>query len=164
MSDKIFIDTNILVYSLDDFDSTKKEQARKLLRQITENHNGVISTQVLQEFYVATTKKLHCDPVIVKGIINQIANFEVVSITPELVTKAVDCSILNRISYWDALIVSAAQIGDCRFLLTEDLQEDQEFGTVQILNPFHNSPETLRARPKKNITDSGDESRNALLV
>ncbi len=66
---KVFIDTNILVYSLDKFDTVKQDKCRKLLRAFTSDLRGVISTQVMQEFYVAATKKLGADALTVKDIL-----------------------------------------------------------------------------------------------
>jgi predicted nucleic acid-binding protein len=136
MSDKIFIDTNILIYSIDKHDPHKMQKARSILNSINENHTGVISTQVMQEFYVASTKKMQGDPVIIKAVLNQFLNFEVVSISPELIFSAVDCSILNRISFWDALIIVAAVSTKCKEIWTEDLSHNQVIQGILIKNPF----------------------------
>jgi len=136
MTDKIFIDTNIFVYSLDAHDLKKKEYARSILKDFTNKYTGVLSTQVMQEFYVAATKKLKADPVIVKGILNQLSNFEIISISPELIFSAIDCSILNRISFWDALIIAAAASGKCKEIWTEDLNHGQVILGVRVINPF----------------------------
>jgi predicted nucleic acid-binding protein len=136
MSDKIFIDTNIFIYSLDRHNSEKMHKARSILKHIREKYSGVISTQVMQEFYVAATKKMHGDPITIKGILNQLSNFEVVSISPELIFSAIDCSILNRISFWDALIIIAAASSKCKEIYTEDLNHDQIIQGIRINNPF----------------------------
>jgi len=138
MTDKIFIDTNILVYSLDKHDLNKQKYARSILKDVTIKYVGVLSTQVMQEFYVSATKKLKSDPVIVKGILNQLSHFEVVSISPELIFSAIDCSILSRISFWDALIFAAAASSNCKEIWTEDLNHDQVILGVRINNPFLN--------------------------
>ena len=98
---------------------------------------GVISTQVLQEFYVAATKKLKADPVIVKDIMRSFENFEIVTITPTIINDAIDCSILNVLSFWDALIVSAAGYAKCAKLWSEDLNTGQVIRGVKIENPFN---------------------------
>ena len=138
MSDKIFIDTNLLVYSLDSFDQDRKKHSRSILKKISDQYTGVISTQVMQEFYVAATKKLNADPVIIKGILTQLTNFEIISISPELVFSAIDCSILNRLSFWDALIIASAASAKCKEVWTEDLNHDQIILGVRIKNPFFN--------------------------
>ena len=136
MSDKIFIDTNLLLYSLDSFDQDRKKHSRSILKIISDKYTGVISTQVMQEFYVAATKKLNADPVIIKGILTQLTNFEIISISPELVFSAIDCSILNRLSFWDALIIASAASAKCKEVWTEDLNHDQIILGVRIKNPF----------------------------
>ena len=136
MSDKIFIDTNLFVYSIDSFDPNRKEHARSILKKISDQYTGVISTQVMQEFYVAATKKLNADPVIIKGILTQLTNFEIISVSPELVFSAIDCSILNRLSFWDALIITSAANAKCKEVWTEHLTHDQIILGVRIKNPF----------------------------
>jgi len=136
MSNKIFIDTHIIVYSLDRYDNTRREKARSILHQVRKSFSGVISTQVMQEFYVAATRKMNADPVVTKGILSRLSNFEVVSITPELIFSAIDCSILNRLSFWDALIIAAAASANCTEIWTEDLNHDQVILGVRISNPF----------------------------
>lgn len=136
MKNKFFIDTNILIYSIDKFDKSKQKKARALLKEIAVSDTGVISTQVLQEFYVAATKKLNAAPLIVKEIINGFEKFEVVQITVEIIKDAIDVSLLNKISYWDALIIASAETAKCTALITEDLNAGQIIRGVKIINPF----------------------------
>ena len=134
---KIFIDTNILVYAMDGADPLKQKQSRFLLQELQENSNtGVISTQVLQEFYVTATKKLNLDPILVKSILRAFENFEVVVIGPDLIESAVDCSVLTQISFWDALVVVSAESACCERILSEDLNSGQIIRGVKIANPF----------------------------
>ena len=127
MTAKIFIDTNILVYALDQYDPEKQHKSRTILRQVAQGPGGVISTQVMQEFYVTATKKLKVDALIVKDILHSFSHFEVVLILPEIIDRAIDCQVLNKISFWDALIVSAAQSARCEKIWTEDLNPGQIF-------------------------------------
>ena len=136
MKNKIFIDTNILIYSIDRFDKTKQKNARALLKEIAANGTGVISTQVLQEFFVAATKKLNAAPLIVKEIINSFEKFEVIQVTVEMIKEAIDVSLLNKLSFWEALIVVSAETAKCAALLTEDLNAGQMIKSVKIINPF----------------------------
>jgi predicted nucleic acid-binding protein len=76
------------------------------------------------------------NPVILKGIITRLSNFEVISISPELIFSAIDCSILNRLSFWDALIIATAASANCKEVWTEDLNHDQVILGVRIHNPF----------------------------
>ena len=133
---KIFIDTNILVYSMDSRDKKKRDLCRLLLTDLRHNHIGVISTQVMQEFYVVATTKLRADPLMVKNILDSFRHFEVVIINPDLIKDAIDCSIVHQLSFWDALIVSAAEHSRCHQLWTEDLSAGQIIQGVQIVNPI----------------------------
>jgi predicted nucleic acid-binding protein len=136
MSEKIFFDTNILVHALDNGDGKKRKRARQILREAGESNCGVLSTQVLQEFYVVTTKKIGLDPLAAKEIIRHFQNFETVVITTQLIAEAIDCSVLNRISFWDSLIVVAAESALCGAILSEDLSDGQIIRGVRIKNPF----------------------------
>jgi predicted nucleic acid-binding protein len=133
---KVFLDTNILIYSLDQSDPDKQSRCRKLIRSLTSDNTGVISTQVMQEFYVASTSKLGAEPLIVKDILRSLERFETVIINPALIKEAVDCSIINRISFWDALIIAAAESAKCKLLWTEDLNNGQIIRGVRIENPL----------------------------
>ena len=133
---KIFIDTNILIYSLDKYAPDKQKKARQLLRKAAVEHNGVISTQVLQEFYVAATRKLDVDPILAKEMVNKFKNYETVLITTEMINDAVDCSILQRITFWDSLILVAGEKALCETIWTEDLNNGQIIKGIKITNPF----------------------------
>ncbi len=133
---KVFLDTNLLVYSMDSHNKEKQEQCRILLKTVIRDMRGVISTQVMQEFYVAATRKLGADPLTTKDVMNSFARFEVVGVTPDIINSAVDCSILNRLSFWDALIVAAAESAHCNFLWTEDLNSGQVIRGVKVENPL----------------------------
>ena len=133
---KVFVDTNILVYSMDKHDLQKMKKSRSILKKLKKDMHGVISTQVLQEFYVVATQKLKADPITVKDIIRSFENFEIITITPAIIENAIDCSILNMISFWDALIVSAAESAKCSQLWTEDLNTGQIIRGVKVVNPL----------------------------
>lgn len=134
---KAFIDTNILVYTLDQHDRKKRTLGRRALKRLEEDTEGVISTQVLQEFYVVAVKKLSTDPLVAKDILRTFeSNMEVVTITPLLIKEAIDCQILNRISFWDALIVVAAESAKCETVWSEDLNHGQIIRGVRIENPL----------------------------
>jgi len=133
---KVFIDTNILVYAMDAFDTAKQKRCRDLLRSLNSDVRGVISTQVMQEFYVTATKKLGADPLVVKDLLNAFERFDTVIVTPEIVKDAIDCSILNRLSLWDALIVVAAESALCEKIWTEDLNDGQIIRGVRVENPL----------------------------
>jgi predicted nucleic acid-binding protein len=133
---KVFIDTNILVYSLDQADPIKRNRSRELLRRLASENNAVLSTQVLQEFYVAGSSKLGADPLILKDIIRSLERFETVLVTPALIKEGIDCAIINRVSFWDAMIIVAAESAHCELLWTEDLNNGQIIRGVRIENPL----------------------------
>ena len=133
---KIFIDTNILVYSLDQFDPVKQKKCRSLLETLVDDFKGVISTQVLQEFYLTAVKKLGADPLLIKDILHAYERFGTIIITPDTIKEAIDCSIINRLSYWDAFIIVAAESAQCEKLWSEDLNEGQIIRGVRIENPL----------------------------
>lgn len=132
---KVFVDTNILAYSIDNNDEIKRDLCRNCLRTLRKEGFGVISTQVLQEFYVVATKKLKVDPLLAKTILHSFENFEVVVINPVLIKDAIDCSIVSNLSFWDALIVVTAESARCEQLWTEDLNHNQIIRNVRIVNP-----------------------------
>ena len=133
---KMFIDTNILVYQMDKRDPAKRSVCRDLVRKAAANGDAVISAQVLQEFYVATTTKLHIDPILIKSIMHTLENMEVVTIGNELIDDAIDASIQYKLSFWDSLIVVAAESAKCETLYTEDLNDGQIIRNVRITNPM----------------------------
>jgi len=134
---KAFLDTNILIYQLDSRDPTKQKRCREIVRTVVSNHEAVISTQILQEFYVACTMKLKIKPILVKGIMHGFENMEVVTIGIDLINNAIDASIQYQISFWDSLVVVSAESAKCQYLLTEDLNEGQIIRNVRIRNPLN---------------------------
>ena len=133
---KAFLDTNILLYSLEADQPVKRRKARALLRRLAESLTPVISTQILQEFYVAGTTKLGVEPLVAKSLLRSFENMEIVQIDPNLIREAVDISILNRLSFWDSLVIAAAESARCEVLYTEDLSDGRILRGVRIENPF----------------------------
>jgi predicted nucleic acid-binding protein len=133
---KIFLDTNVLLYTLDQKDRERQTRARMILRSIAENDNPVISTQILQEFYIASTSKLGVDALLAKSIVHSFEHMEVVHVDPHLIGEAIDVSILNQISFWDALVTTSTESVKCSILYSEDLNHGQIIRSVRIENPF----------------------------
>ena len=133
---KIFVDTNLFVYSIDKRDPQKKEKARAVLRRITDAHQPVISTQVIKEFYVVATTKLKAEQLIVKSIVHNFRNMEVVCNDLELIEQAIDISVISQLSFWDSLIVAAAEKAHCEFVFSEDLNAGQAYRGVIAVDPF----------------------------
>jgi predicted nucleic acid-binding protein len=125
------------VYTLDKYDKNKQRTARKTVKNIVENDNAVISTQVLQEFYNICTIKLHLTPIKVKGYMhNYSENLEVTQNSCEIIERGIDVSIIAQISFWDALIIAAAEYAKCSEIVTEDLNDGQIINGIRIRNPF----------------------------
>lgn len=133
---KIFLDTNILVYAIDPRDPLKHKKARTRLKDCTTHHEGVISTQVLQEFYVTCTKKLGLATLETKELLQFFSHFQTTLVTPAIIENAIDCSVLHQLSFWDSLIISSAETAKCTEIWTEDLSHNQVIRSVKIVNPF----------------------------
>jgi len=136
MSAKTFIDTNVLAYAVDRDSPSKQRCARELLGKVEKDGGGVISTQVLQEFFVTATRKLGIEPLVAKGLVEPFLSLEVVMVDTALIKEAMDCSILDQIAFWDALIVVSAAKAHCGRVWTEDLNAGQSIRGVRIENPF----------------------------
>jgi len=136
MTDKIFFDTNILVYLQSGLDPHKTGISRHLFEQCASDHLLVLSTQVLQEFYITMTRKLGHDPVRIKNILHLFSDFEIIFNSPPIIFEAIDISVLQQLSFWDSMIISAAAAGHCKILYSEDMQHGQVIRGVQIINPF----------------------------
>ncbi len=136
MNERVFIDTNIFLYA-DDEDAGKKQQvARSLLVALMGSGQAVVSTQVLQEFFVVATRKLGLAPELARERVENLARLDVVLLRPELVLSAIDLHRLRALSFWDALVVRAAAVSGCTRLVSEDLQHGQVIDGVRIENPF----------------------------
>lgn len=133
---KIFVDTNLFVYSIDQRDLGKRDRARHILKRLVEVHQPVISTQVIKEFYVVASTKLKADTFIIKNIVHNFRNLEVVNNDLELIEEAVDISTISRLSFWDSLIIAAAEKANCEFVFSEDMNPGQTYRGVLLVNPF----------------------------
>lgn len=133
---RCFFDTNILVYLFDHDAPEKRAIAEELLRD--DSVQLSLSTQVLQEFYVTVTRKLArpMPPEQALLAIEQFKLFPVSAVTPNLVTVAIQRSIESRLSFWDALIVETALAEKADLLITEDLQDGWQIGSMRVWNPF----------------------------
>lgn len=143
----VFVDTNVLLYSEDGADSAKQTQAIAWLQRLWQRRLGRVSTQVLNEFYVNATRKIK--PAMPAGDaraeVRRYQRWEPWAIDHATVESAWSVESRYGLNYWDALIVAAAQAQGCRYLLSEDLQHQQQIDSVQVLNPFLVGPEVLDA-------------------
>ena len=139
MPGKAFLDSNVLAYAQDKDSPDKRKISRKLIEELGRSGDGVISTQVMQEFYVAATRKLAVDALAAKNVLKTFSVFEIVQVTPQLIQDAVDCSILNVLSFWDALVLVAASAAGCSTVYTEDMNAGQTVLGLKLQNPFKQS-------------------------
>ena len=136
MADRVFIDTNVLVYA-DDLDAgDKRTRAQAVLAELIGESRAVISTQVIQEFFVTSTRKLGVPAEIARKKVELLMRLDVVLVRPELIIAAIDLHRLHGLSFWDALILRAAAAPGCARLLSEDLNHGQVVDGVRIENPF----------------------------
>jgi len=136
MSVRSFLDTNVLIYA-DDLDSPeKRERALGLFETACLDGTGVVSTQVLQEYFVVATRKLGVSASLARRKVELIARLDTVVLGVSDILAATDLHRLHELSFWDALIVRAAQEAGCRVLYSEDLHHGWVLDGLQIVNPF----------------------------
>ena len=135
---KFFFDTNVLVYLFDSDSPDKRKKARVLFQAHAEGGDILLSTQVLQEFYVAVTRKLArpLDAAAAAEAVTSFAQLPLVQIDSELIVSAIHRSRNSRLSFWDALIVQAAIEGHASTLYSEDMQHGQTLDSLRVVNPF----------------------------
>jgi predicted nucleic acid-binding protein len=138
MSERAFVDTNVLVYAHDRGAGERHRLARELVLGLWRDRTGVISTQVLQETYVNLRRKA-AKPLPVdeaRSVVQDYLTWEVVVVDPMAVIEAMRYEERYGIAFWDALIVQAANTAGVATLLTEDLSHGQAYGEVVVHNPF----------------------------
>lgn len=136
MPARSFFDTNVLIYADDKADPAKQQRALDLIAEHRRGRTGVVSLQVLQEYFVTVTRKLRVDARVARRKVELLAEFDVA--TPEVadILAAIDLHRLHGFSLWDALILRAAKQAGCSVLFSEDMQGAREIDGVRILNPF----------------------------
>jgi predicted nucleic acid-binding protein len=142
MTEPVFVDTNILVYTRDAADPKRQGRAREWMKLLWKERRGRVSAQVLDELYVTVTRKLRpgLDPETARVFVRTLFAWDPIPIDSKLLDNAWTVEDRFSISFWDALVVSAAQLGGCATLLTEDLQDGQDLDGVRIVNPFLHDP------------------------
>lgn len=138
MTARVFVDTNVLVYLHTDSDPAKRARADMWIDFLVRRRAGRLSTQVLQELYAVLTRKvrppLELEPA--RAIVRDLGSWRPLSLEPTVLERAWNLESRYSLSWWDSLIVAAAQASRCGVLLTEDLQDGQQFGTVRVVDPF----------------------------
>lgn len=131
-----FLDTNVLLYA-DDLDAgSKRIKAQTVLRSVISAGEGVVSTQVLQEFFVVSTRKLGVDAATARRKVELLGEMDLVRIDLSMILSAIDLHRLHSLPFWDALILRSASVAGCPVVLSEDLQHGQVIDGVRIENPF----------------------------
>ncbi len=136
MSVRSFFDTNVLVYADDKAMPAKQRRAVELVVEHRRAGTGVVSLQVLQEYFVTVTRKLKVDARIARRKVELLAEFDVATPGVADVLAAIDLHRLHGLSFWDALVVRAAAQAGCKVLFSEDMQQGQKIDSVRVVNPF----------------------------
>jgi predicted nucleic acid-binding protein len=136
MTARSFFDTNVLIYADDKAAPAKQRRALDLVAEHRRAGTGVVSLQVLQEYFVTITRKLRVDQRIARRKVELLAEFDVAVTDVTDILAAIDLHLLHGFSFWDALVMRSAKQAGCSVLLTEDMQETREIDGVRIVNPF----------------------------
>ena len=136
--DKLFLDTNIIIYAYDVTAKEKHEMAKKIVVDLWNSGLGTISTQVLQEFFVTATRRIPkpLDEKLAKEIISDLMKWDVVINDGKSILDTIDIHLRYHYSFWDSMIVDAAVKSGAVLLLSEDLSDGQKIDGVKIKNPF----------------------------
>ncbi|MGH9496319.1 MAG: PIN domain-containing protein [Candidatus Sulfotelmatobacter sp.] len=140
MTAPVFVDTNVLIYAMDEGNPAKQRSAQLWRTELWKSRLGRVSFQVLQEFYSNVFRRWPgaCDEA--QAEIRRLLAWRPVSVDGDILERAWKIQDRYKLSFWDSLIVSAAKAASCRYLLTEDLQADQELDGVVVVNPFRSDP------------------------
>jgi predicted nucleic acid-binding protein len=135
---KVFVDTNIIVYAYDVSAGEKHRKAVEIMKDIWSTGFGIISSQVLQEFFVNVTRKIAkpLNVLTAKEIVKDLLKWKTVSINGEIILEAIDIHNEHKYSFWDSAIIAAAIEGGAGVLLSEDLTNKQQIKGLVIKNPF----------------------------
>ena len=141
MNGKCFVDTNVLMYAHDAAAGWKQTVAQELIARLWAAGTGVLSTQVLQELCVSVRRRTTSSSPLneARRVIEVYLSWQIVINTPASIVEALRLESRYRISFWDALIVQAAEQGGAAILYSEDLSNGQKYGSVRVVNPFARS-------------------------
>jgi predicted nucleic acid-binding protein len=139
-SDKYFVDSNVVLYQFSPNDPGKQAIAKDWMLVLWSRGAGRISWQVIHEFYSISVNKFKIPTITARRIIDGLLEWDPAVPTTRVLYGAWHWCDRANINYWDALIVAAAEQSECRWLLSEDLQDGQHFGSVTVINPFLHNP------------------------
>jgi predicted nucleic acid-binding protein len=138
VSEKYFIDTNVVVYAYDSHDPRKQRTAQRILTEALAEERGVLSVQVIGEFFTAVTRRIPV-PLSVDeagAIIDILCVMPVQEVDASMVRRAIETGKIYGLSYWDSLIIAAAERAGCSRLVSEDMNDGQRYHSVVVENPF----------------------------
>ena len=138
--DKVFVDTNVLVYAYDKDAGEKHNVAVNIMKDLWRSGLGTISTQILQEFFVTLTKKISAplDISLVRETIRRLSKWDVLLIDVDTIIRATELQEKYKYSFWDSLIIASAIACGAKTILSEDLADRQTIQGITIKNPFKN--------------------------
>ena len=136
MTVRSFFDTNVLIYADDKVAPGKQRRAIDLVAEHRRAGTGVISLQVLQEYFVTVTRKLRVESSIARRKVELLAEFHVAAPDVADILAAIDLHRLHNFSFWDALVIRSAKQSGCTVLFSEDMQHTRDIDGLQIVNPF----------------------------
>lgn len=143
MSAPIFVDTNVLLYAADTADEEKHRAATAWRLELWKSRRGRVSYQVLQEFYVQAVRKSPQTAEAAEAEVRDLFAWDPVVVDASVIEAAWRLRKRFSLSFWDALIVGAAQAAGCSHLLTEDLSHGQDLDGVRVVSPFRMAPSDL---------------------
>lgn len=136
MATRSFIDTNVLIYAEASDAPQKQRAALALLKGLYEQNQGVLSTQILQEYCNVALKKLKLSAQYVRSQLDMYEQFEVVQVTPSIIRAGLDLHQTRNISFFDAIVLASAHASGCNVIWTEDMNAGEVVNGVCITNPF----------------------------
>jgi len=139
----VFVDSNVLLYAVDEANPRKQEAARNWRAELWKNRRGRVSFQVLGEFYVNAVRKRPAAREEARAEVRDLLTWSPVVADAALLERGWRLQDRYGLSYWDALIVAAAKAALCRYLLTEDLQAGQKLDGIEVVNPFLRDPQSV---------------------
>ena len=150
MNGRSFLDTNVLVYAYDQDEPSKRATAQQILRDSILEEAGMLSAQVLGEFYVAVTRRVATamSPAEALRVVGHLQKLPVVEIDGSLASRGMETSERYQVAYWDGLIIAAAERGKCTRILSEDLSDGQVYHGVTVANPFARSEGAGEGTPR----------------
>jgi predicted nucleic acid-binding protein len=143
MTALVFVDTNVLLYALDRADSKKQLAAQAWREELWKSRRGRISFQVLQEFYAKVAQKWPAGRDEARAEVRDLLSWQPVTVDASILERGWKIQDRYRLSFWDSLIVAAAKSAGCRYLLTEDLQPNQNLEGIMVVNPFLSDPDSV---------------------